>query len=262
MVTDFATRGWAEFVPEPATRDWAQHAHRDAGRAVADPDLAHWFQCQKTWFVGLEALDNDSAGRVGSSAPLSGQAVDFIAKHCGGWPPLHRAQISVVYPGYPKRRSGESDAAARYRHDRDAAHVDGILGIGSPKRRFVREPHAFILGLPLSQADPGAAPLVVWDGSHRIMQRALGEALTASGANDLSEVDVTDVYVAARKQVFETCPRVELPGAVGAAVVLHRLSLHGVAPWQPGAQAAPEGRMIAYFRPLLPGGVRDWIERD
>ena len=45
--------------------------------------------------------------------------------------------------------------------------MDGILGIGTPKRRFVREPHAYILGMPLNNFDAGASPMVVWEGSIR-----------------------------------------------------------------------------------------------
>ena len=45
---------------------------------------------------------------------------------------------------------------------------------------------------------------------------------------------------------------------VGGAVLLHRLLIHGVAPWAEGAVAPPEGRMVAYFRPVLPS-VEDWL---
>ena len=70
---------------------------------------------------------------------------------------------------------------------------------------------------------------------------------------------MTEVYQAARREVFETCARVELPLKVGEVVLLHRLCLHGIAPWTEGAEAAPEGRMIAYFRPEMPGGVGAWL---
>ncbi|MBE0554438.1 MAG: hypothetical protein IH625_12180, partial [Rhodobacteraceae bacterium] len=42
------------------------------------------------------------------------------------------------------------------------------------------------------------------------------------------------------------------------ATLMHRLCLHGVAPWADGAIAAPEGRVIAYFRPEL-ASVADWL---
>ena len=259
-MTSFFNRGWAEFAPEPEVVCWVGAALADAVRALRDPNLSHWYQCEGTWFVGLDALDNDPQGRVAGSAPLSGRAVDFVTQHCGGWPPLHKAQVSGVFPGYPHPREGESDAGFRYRLKRDAAHVDGIIGKGDPKRRYVEEPHAFILGLPLTDADAFAAPLVVWEGSHKIMRAALNNAFEAAGSTALSEFDVTDAYQAARRQVFETCPRVTLHGAPGSAILVHRLALHGVAPWIKGAQSDPEGRLIAYFRPPMTGGVRNWIE--
>jgi hypothetical protein len=261
MVAGFFERGWAVFPAEPVVSDWSAAALKDALRALRDPALAHWHQCENTWFVGLDALDNDTEGRVPGSEPLSGQAVKFIARRCGGWPALHRAQVSGVFPGYPRPREGESGAAYRYRCKRDAAHVDGVIGIGTPKRRFVTEPHAFILGLPLTQADAKAAPLVVWQGSHEIMREAFRDAFAAArGGNALADLDVTETYQAARSKVFETCPRVVVHGPPGCAFLLHRLTLHGVAAWEEGAQAAPQGRLIAYFRPPMPGGARAWVD--
>lgn len=259
MVEDFLTRGWAVFPPEPAVTDWAGHAAVHAQKAVQKPENKHLLQCKETWFVGLNALPNDAAGRVADGAPFSGAAVDFATAHWGGWPALHRAQLSVVYPGYPRPRAGESDAGFRYRRDRDAAHVDGIIGSGTPKRRFVQEPHAFVLGVPLTQADPEAAPLVVWEGSHHIMKAAMRRAMQAHMKGDLSKVDVTEIYQTARREAFTTCPRLTLSGPVGSVSLLHRMTLHGVAPWAEGAVAAPEGRMIAYFRPELAGGVAAWL---
>jgi len=39
---------------------------------------------------------------------------------------------------------------------------------------------------------------------------------------------------------------------------VHRLALHGIAPWAEGATAGPDGRMIAYFRPEA-GGPAGWL---
>ena len=71
---------------------------------------------------------------------------------------------------------------------------------------------------------------------------------------------MTTAYAAARREVFQTCRRVTLPARPGEAMLMHRLTLHGVAPWAAGAQAAPEGRIIAYFRPQLPD-VASWLTR-
>jgi len=260
-MSGFSQRGFAVFPPEPQTQAWAEEARRDALRALADPALDHWYACERTWFVGLDALDNDASGRVGHSQAFAGRAADFIAEHCGGWPALHKAQVSGVFPGYPRPRDGESDAGFRYRQKRFAAHVDGVIGKGTPKRRFVEEPHAFILGIPLTEADAGAAPLVVWDGSHHIMRRAFRKAF-ADCDGDPTRLDVTEIYQAARATVFDECVPVPVVAPPGGAMVLHRLVVHGVGLWAPGAKAAPEGRLIAYFRPPMPGGALAWAQAE
>lgn len=260
MDNEFFTKGWIVFEPEAATTEWVRHAHADAIHALGDPSFSHWYQCEETWFVGLDVLSNDADGRISGSAPLRGAAVDFITDTCGGWPALHRSQLSGVFAGYPRPRDGETEAGFRYRLNRDAAHVDGVLGVGTPKRRFVEEPHAFILGLPLTAADREAAPLVVWEGSHAIMQDAFRAAFATADGLHLSQVDVTEIYQTARRKAFDTCKRVVVHGPPGAAIVVHRLALHGVARWAEGATSDPEGRLIAYFRPPIPGGVRAWVD--
>ena len=187
-----------------------------------------------------------------------GQAIDFITRDLGMLP-LHRGQVSVTYPGYPRPRWGEGEAAFRYRLNRGAAHVDGLKPSGPDRRRHVDEPHGWILGLPLTEAPPEAAPLILWEGSHRILGPALARAMEGHPPEDWHRVDVTEAYQAARREVFETCPRIALHARPGEAYLLHRHCLHGVAPWAEGAAAGPDGRMIAYFRPLMPGGVPTWI---
>ncbi|MEZ5798437.1 MAG: hypothetical protein R3D63_13740 [Paracoccaceae bacterium] len=247
-----AGRGWLRVGPDPRIAAWAAAALPVARRAVEQSD-EEW-RCGGTWFVGVEALPNGPCGRMGDT--------DFP------WPalplppaPLHRGQLSVTRPGYPQPWPGEDDAGYRFRRNRDAAHLDGLLPVGPARRRMVREPHAWILGLPLTQCEAGAAPLVVWEGSHRLMRVALERAFAGHDPAAWGEVDLTDAYKAARAEVFRQCRRVELPGRPGEAVVLHRHLIHGVAPWATGAHAPPEGRMVAYFRPLLPS-VADWIAAD
>ena len=260
MVDALLERGWARFPPEQPVLDWAAAALEIAKERVADPDeQAQWLRCEGTWFVGVDTLPNAADGTVDGSGPLGGAAYQ-AARDLYGTLPLHRGQVSVIYPGYPRPREGEGEAAFRYRLKRDAAHVDGLLAVGEARRRMLRERHAYILGLPLTACAPEASPLVVWEGSHRIMRAAFEAALGDLPQEEWAGVDMTEIYQATRRKVFDTCKRVPIPARPGEAYLVHRHALHGVAPWGPGAHAPPEGRMIAYFRPELPAGTRAWLD--
>lgn len=259
MVDAFQTKGWVSFPHDPKLADWIGHALPLARAAVSDPAHAQWLDCDGTWFVGVDALPNDPRGRVGKSEPLTGQAIGFVEQRYGRLP-LHKGQVSVMYPGYPRPRRGESEAAGRYRRNRDAAHVDGLRPDGPQRRRRVDEPHAWILGIPLTEASSDAAPMVLWEGSHLIIRDAFARALSDHPRETWHTVDITEIYQAARREIFASCPRIELPARPGESYVLHRHCLHGVAPWGADANAGPDGRMIAYFRPEFAGGVAEWIE--
>ena len=229
--------GYQRLGFDPAVARWAQAAHR-AVQGVDRSARRHG----DTWFVGVDVLPNDADGAVdGVPMPFAAMA-----------PTWHAAQVSIIYPGYPGQDAGDTDAAHRFRLTRDAAHMDGLLPEGPDKRRHLREPHGFILGMALNAAK--ASPLVVWPGSHLMMQAAFSKAYAGVSSDKYGDVDVTDVYQAARREVFASCPRVEVPTAVGEAVILHRHLVHGVAPW--AGDAPPEGRMIAYFRPQI--DPADW----
>lgn len=240
--------GFTVFAHDSRVLAWAQAAHSVALQVSQDPAMrAANLRHGDTWFVGVDALPNDPDGSI-RTVPLEGPWADHITA-TATW---HRAQLSIVYPGYPKQDVDESDANHRYRITRKAAHVDGLLPIGPDRRRYLREPHAFILGLPLNVS--GAAPLVIWPGSHKIMGVAFARAI---GDDDPTQVDITDAYHAARREVFETIDPVAVSARPGQAMVLHRHLLHGVDVWHPGANAPPEGRMIAYFRPEF--SPNEWL---
>ena len=245
VVSEWPDCGYVRFAWAAETFRWAVAA-REVGRRVArDPEMvAQWLQCGGTWFVGVDALPSDARGRVDGVA-LSAPVLERI----GARDDLHPAQLSITYPGYPRPRKGESDAAFRFRRDRDAAHMDGVLAEGAPKRRFLRERHDWILGLPLTETSPGASPLVVWEGSHLILQRAMIDALGVVPEDDWAKIDITEIYQSARRTAFDTCPRVPLFSRPGEAILLNPFLLHGVAPWQPNAASSMDGRMIAYLRP-------------
>jgi len=240
-----ADAGYLIFDVDGDVQRWAGAAHQLGRRALQEQgDRRHG----GTWFVGVDALPNAPDGSI-DGVSLAGPWQAHID------PPTHwhHAQLSVIFPGYPQRDPDESEAAHRYRRDRDAAHVDGLLPEGPAKRRHLREPHGFILGLPLN--DARASPLVVWPGSHLIMQAAFQTAYAGLNPAQFGDLDVTDIYQAARRRVFAECDRVPVIAMPGQAVLLHRHVLHGVAPWD--ATLGGDCRMIAYFRPLVSPG--DWL---
>lgn len=232
--------GFTVFDHDDATFAWVGAAH-EVAVAVSQDDSIRTANLRHgdTWFIGVDALSNDADGSV-KGVPLTGPWRGHITAP-DHW---HRAQLSIVYPGYPKQDPGETDANHRYRITRRAAHVDGLLPIGPDRRRFLREPHGFILGLPLNVSD--AAPLVIWPGSHRIMGAAFADVI---GDADPTQIDLTDIYHAARRTVFDRIDPVAVPAKPGQAILLHRHLLHGVDVWNARATAPPEGRIIAYFRP-------------
>jgi hypothetical protein len=243
----FANTGWLRLGPDPTLLAWATATCPPALQAVAgSPDP---WRCGSTWFAGVDTLPNDVAGAVPGGRPLPWQILPLLPG------PLHAAQISVVRHGYPQPSKGETDAAFRYRLSRDAAHVDGLLPVGHTRRRMIREPHAWILGLPLTEAGPDAAPLVVWEGSHNLMRAAFHTALSPHPPAAWCDIDLTDAYHAARSAAFATCRRVELPASPGQALILHRLTLHGTARW---TSTDATDRVIAFFRPVL-SQPEDWL---
>ncbi len=240
--------GWSLIGPDPALAVWAQAAHRLAAETLLSRDEA--WRSGGTWLVGVDALPNAANGDVPGatfpwpSLPLSPE-------------PLHHAQVSVVKPGYPQPSPAESEAAFKFRQTRDAAHLDGLI-LQPGGARLMQEPHHWILGIPLNRCSADASPLVVWEGSHHLLRQAFSVVLSQYPATDWDKVDLNPAYQAARKRVFETCKRREVPVVPGQATLLHRHMLHGVAPWRSGASAPAAGRMIAYFRPQLPS-AEAWL---
>lgn len=256
----FFASGWIRFPYDDAIAHWAAQALPVAEVCVADTEQrARWMRCGGTWFVGVHAFPNDARGSVPDAGvpPLEGLVIDFIDTQLGLDTALDRAQISACFPGYPQPSADEPAAAFRFRRDRDGAHVDGFRRAEGGRRRL-GELHGCILGVPLTDAPADAAPLVVWDGSHEIMRRALRTRLADVAPVHWQEQDVTDAYVAARRECFEHCRRVAVHARPGEAYVIHRLALHGMAPWTAPMTGS---RIVAYFRPdpRPPGAEEEWL---
>ena len=245
-----ADEGCLQFAATEDSRRWAEAARRVGLRLAQDPEMQSAnLRHGGTWFVGVDVLPNDEEGAV-DGVPLRGP----WDAHLPWRGPLHRAQLSIAYPGYPARDPGQSAASHRYRETRKAAHVDGLLPQGPERRRFPGEFHAYVLGIHLNACD--AAPTVWWPGSHRIMARALSAAI---GSADPADVDVTEAYHAARREIFEASAPRPLIGEPGASFLLHRFTLHGTEPWD--GPDHPEGRMSAFFRPEYED-PRDWLRAN
>ncbi|MEO9574220.1 MAG: hypothetical protein ABJ263_18460 [Tateyamaria sp.] len=240
--------GYAVFDADPRVAKWASAAVRVARDIASDPEMrAANLRHGETWFVGVDALPNGPMGKV-DNVPLAGPWQDHVPSVA-----MHSAQLSIIYPGYPKRDPDQSEANHRYRVTRAAAHVDGLLPEGPARRRFAREFHAYILGLPLNPV--AAAPTVVWPGSHLIMQAALSELI---GAQPIDQVDLTDAYHAARRAAFEASDPIPIVAGPGQSFLIHRFALHGTAPWD---GPVTDGRMIAFFRPEF-SDAKDWLAAD
>jgi hypothetical protein len=249
----FRNTGWLKFDTDPGLLAWLKTAGPAALATRDDPEFAEWLTCEGTWFVGVNALGNDNKGAVAGSGPLRGRAIEFARDNLGfGAADLDRAQVSICYPGFPKPRPGETAKAFEYRLNRDGAHVDGLHPFGPTRRRKLLEFQGFLLGIPITKADSLAAPLVVWEGSHKIMAEMFRAALTEVSPEQWPDIDLTEAYHAARQEVFNSCKRRVIHACPGQAYLLHRMALHGVSPWQSNAVASTDGRAIAYFRPEIP----------
>jgi hypothetical protein len=255
----FFTRGWCQFESDPELLKWIESALPIARSAVAEPDNAKWLRCGETWFAGVNILPNTSDGSVGSGPPLGGDAVDFIAQalELSGFD-WDKAQVSICYPGYPQPMSTETDAAFKFRRYRDAAHVDGLLPEGPNRRRFLREWHGFILAIPLLDYDSDASPFVIWEGSHEVVREAFESLFKNRSPDEWTSIDVTDAYHDVRRRIFKTCRRVEIAVKPGEAYLVHRLALHGVAPWMAAQDSTCRERVICYFRPET-GAIGQWL---
>ncbi len=257
--SQFFDKGWCRFKYDKTLRQWINSALPCARETVAAEKNAQWLRCGGTWFAGVNLLPNAVDGSVCGSDPLQGEAIDFIRETLGvdefDW---DSAQVSVCYPGYPQPMPGESESAFGFRRDRDAAHVDGLLAERPERRRHLREYHGFILGIPMVEFSSEASPFVVWEGSHEVVRETFIDVFQGVPAEQWGEMDITGVYHEIRRTIFDRCRRVEIYARPGESYLVHRLALHGVAPWQSTASATPDGRMICYFRPET-GSSEGWL---
>ena len=156
--------GWCFLNTDNDHYDWINEAKKQikfkfSQNVIKDQD----FRSGSTWFVGTNFLDNNSQGKIGSRQ-LSKKIINNISSYFGTkiqyW---DKGQVSICWPGYPKKDTLESEKSFNFRIKRFASHIDGIIPLGSKKRRFAKEYHAFILGLPIMNNFKNNASLVVWE---------------------------------------------------------------------------------------------------
>jgi len=247
---EYLEHGWCTFPFDQALADWVESSLHTARQSVREKSNQKWLRHNGTWFAGVNALDNDFTGAVSGGLPLAGAAMEFVTKRLGfDAVRLDCAQVSVCYPGYPQPSADEPEPAFGYRLRRDAAHIDGLLREGPKRKRYIREHHGFILGIPMVRFSRDAAPFVAWRGSHHLAKQAFSSVLNDHAENIWPTIDVTERYKALRREIFERCERVEIALQPGEAFLVHRLALHGTGRWQPAATAGQDGRMICFFRP-------------
>ena len=255
--------GWIKFSFDPKLDHWLKSIAKPTFNAIHDKENQNeWLRCQGTWFAGVRALPNDIHGSVKGGVKLdfasSRWALNMLGVKQIVWDP---AQISVCYPGYPKPGINESKSSFYYRLKKDAAHVDGLHPVGKNRIRMLREQHAFILGIPVTTFSRKASPLVVWEGSHKIMKYYFKKEFCQIDPQDWKDYDFTKVYHNARNEIFDTCKRVEIHATPGESYIVHRMALHGVAPWDGRARSSKEGRVIVYFRPDMDLEPSSWLTR-
>ncbi len=255
----FYKNGWCAIDFDPVLKTWVDRVLPCAREQVHARRNRQWLRCNGSWFAGVSALPNNGLGEVGDSGPLAGTAMEFIRQslHINGFA-LDAGQISVCYPGYPRAGGSETPQAHHYRLRRDAAHVDGLLPEGPDRRRHLRERHAFILGIPMVAFSRDASPFVVWEGSHEIIRRTFRTVWQKLPPQQWGDVDVTEIYKQARRTIFNQCRRVPVHARPGESFVVHRMALHGTAPWGENSEAGQDGRMICFFRPQA-GAAERWL---
>ncbi|MEO0342226.1 MAG: hypothetical protein AAF198_02195 [Pseudomonadota bacterium] len=257
----FSEDGYRIYPPDPRLLDWVKTARPIAQKLAEDPKLkSDWLRHGRTWFAGVNIFPNDENGTWPAGPALDGDVIEAARALCPFDIRWDTAQISIPYQGYPKQDPTETNTNHRFRKDRDAAHLDGLLPIGPKRRRHMEEYHAFVLGLPLNDAPRNAAPLVVWKGSHKIIHKWLMGKFASTPPDAWRDLDLTDSYADIRRHIFESCDRITIGADLGGSYLVDRFTLHGVAPWPETFPGPEEGRIVAYFRPHWRGDLQAWLE--
>ena len=258
-LNQYQTRGWLKFDFDPVLNDWVDWTLPYAKQCLSDESLAEWWRYQNTWFVGVNALANDKEGSIDSGPVLSGVAVDFMRQWLNfSLQDLDQAQVSAIFSGYPKPHHSDSEAGFKYRLNRDAAHVDGLLKLGANGERYALEYHQYILAIPLNSVSALASPLVLWEKSHLLMRDRFQKFFDQYQKSEWPSTAVNEIYQQTRREIFMNFKRIEVSVQPGQALLIDRHMLHGTSPWRAEQGQDECGRLIAFFRPQYKS-MQDWL---
>ena len=259
-INSYEKNGWISFPYSFALNKWAKKVEEIVSSQIftipeGDKDL----RCGGTWFPGVNFLNNKRNGDV-DGVFFPEELKSFIVENEPAFDAVFdKAQISICYTGYHKKMKAESSKAFKFRTDRFSAHIDGILPLGQGRRRFLKEYHSFILGIPINSTSNKASPCVIWEGSHAIVRDAFKKYKEIQNIDTWDTHDITDFYNKLRSEIFNQCIAKTIWVPVGHAYLIHRLSFHGILPWKDNTKRK-SGRMIAYFRPDLFQGQINWLK--
>lgn len=260
--------GWVKFCSDKRLLNWLDSLQKNCDIDSLYPrhDYHHLWRCDGTWFVGVDTIPNDHHGIVRQSLPLDGSIIDFIKQHLWQRPQWHRGQLSVCFPEYPKKGDEDTLKSWQFRIKHHAAHCDGIHGIGKftndqKKSRFLKEHHRFILAIPLDNITQHNAPMMLWQESHRLIQKMLCDVFANMLTCEWQNYDITKIYQHCRRHILETITPIAMTANYGDAYLLHRHLLHGIKSWDRANHEAKIRRII-YFRPSYhhdSKSMHDWL---
>ncbi len=272
--SSFKSKGWCFLSKDIHTCRWIDAVKERICKKFEHAEYENEdFKSGFTWFAGVNFLANGPSGGV-DGVPFSLKLWSELSTKFGsGIKYWDAGQVSICWRGYPKKDPLETEKSFKYRLNRFASHVDGLIPLGTKKRRFVNEFHAFILGIPIVNNRLDSAPLVVWEGSHVIFRNMFGKVFLNIPETEFCDMDLTEIYQQYRRKVFLTCRPKQVVPANNQLYILDRHLLHGVTPWKLDNDLAKwhyegqfgvnplQGRIVVYFRPSYKDPI-DWILKN
>ena len=101
---DYQKRGWTRIAPDAGILDWVDAVAPHAQSLLQDPELrAKWLRYGGTWFAGVNVLGANADGAVGNGPAMPTAVTDALDRLYLDWNGFDPGQLSVCYPGYPRR---------------------------------------------------------------------------------------------------------------------------------------------------------------